>query len=58
VDRGGVVVETDAGSIDAKISTQLAEVRKILHIVDDVVVVPADAAADDGETAFTAARAS
>jgi flagellar assembly protein FliH len=38
VDRGGVIVETDAGSIDAKISTQLAEVRKILHIVDDVVM--------------------
>ncbi len=61
VDRGGVILETDAGSIDAKISTQLNEVRNILHIVDDVVVVtpaaePA-AAARDGEP-FPATRAS
>ncbi len=41
VDRGGVIIETDAGSIDAKISTQLSEVRKILHIVDDIIVEPA-----------------
>ena len=54
VDRGGVILETDAGSIDAKISTQLMEVRKILHIVDDIVVQPA---AGDG-TSFTSARAS
>lgn len=63
VDRGGVILETDAGSIDAKISTQLAEVRKILHIVDDVVVVPparqtiAPGAVDD-DTSLTAAQAS
>jgi flagellar assembly protein FliH len=60
VDRGGVILETDAGSIDAKISTQLAEVRKILHIVDDVVVLPPAAQridADD-DASLTAARAS
>ena len=49
VDRGGVIIETDAGSIDAKISTQLTEVRKILHIVDDIVVEPVPLAiVDDG----------
>jgi flagellar assembly protein FliH len=60
VDRGGVILETDGGSIDAKISTQLAEVRKILHIVDDLVVLPATARpldADDGAS-LTTARAS
>ena len=41
VDRGGVVVDTEAGTIDARISTQLDEARKILHIEDDVVVEPA-----------------
>jgi len=41
VDRGGVVVDTDAGTIDARIGTQLDEARKILHIEDDVVVEPA-----------------
>jgi flagellar assembly protein FliH len=30
VDRGGVVVETDAGTIDAKISTQIQEARRTL----------------------------
>ena len=65
VDRGGVILETDAGSIDAKISTQLAEVRKILHIVDDVVVLPpapkslATSTGNNGDaTPLTAARAS
>jgi flagellar assembly protein FliH len=41
VDRGGVVVDTDAGTIDARISTQLEEARKILHIEEDVTVEPA-----------------
>ncbi|HEY0615477.1 MAG TPA: FliH/SctL family protein [Candidatus Elarobacter sp.] len=41
VDRGGVVVDTDAGTIDARIATQLEEARKILHIEDDVIVEPA-----------------
>jgi flagellar assembly protein FliH len=60
VDRGGVILETDAGSIDAKIGTQLAEVRKILHIVDDVVVMPSAAQRVDEEddVSLTAARAS
>ena len=31
VDRGGVVVETDAGTIDAKIATQLREARRAIH---------------------------
>lgn len=30
VDRGGVVIETDSGTIDAKISTQLREARRAL----------------------------
>jgi len=55
VDRGGVIVETDAGSVDAKISTQVAEAKKILHIEDDVILAPASDA--DGRT-FSAARAS
>jgi flagellar assembly protein FliH len=62
VDRGGVILETDGGSVDAKISTQLAEVRKILHIVDDLVVLqPAPGTAhapDDEEPPLRAARAS
>ncbi len=37
VDRGGVVVETDAGSVDARVHTQLAEVKKVLHIEEDVL---------------------
>jgi flagellar assembly protein FliH len=43
VDRGGVVVDTEAGTIDARIATQLDEARKILHIEDDVIVEPAPA---------------
>ncbi len=59
IDRGGVVVETDAGTIDARISTQLDEARKVLHIEDDVIVEPAPAESrlKAGLTA-TAARAS
>lgn len=52
VDRGGVVVETDAGTIDARISTQLDEARKVLHIEDEIVVEPApqaDVHAHSGE---------
>jgi flagellar biosynthesis/type III secretory pathway protein FliH len=40
VDRGGVVVETEAGTIDARIGTQLEEARKVLHIEEDLVVEP------------------
>jgi flagellar assembly protein FliH len=43
VGRGGVVVDTEAGTIDARIATQLDEARKILHIEDDVIVEPAPA---------------
>jgi flagellar assembly protein FliH len=38
VDRGGVVIETDAGTIDAKISTQLREVRRLLAVEDAISV--------------------
>jgi flagellar assembly protein FliH len=38
VDRGGVVIETDAGNIDAKISTQLREVRRLLAVEDPMSV--------------------
>jgi flagellar assembly protein FliH len=59
VDRGGVILETDSGSVDAKISTQLTEVRKILHIVDDVVIQPAALqVAYDESAPLTSARAS
>jgi flagellar assembly protein FliH len=57
VDRGGVVVETDAGTIDARIGTQLDEARKILHIEDDVIVEPAPAEVRV-KSDLTAARAS
>jgi flagellar biosynthesis/type III secretory pathway protein FliH len=56
VDRGGVVVETDGGTIDAKISTQLNEAKRVLHIEDDVIVQPADAEAH--ETSLRSVRAS
>ncbi len=42
VDRGGVVVETEAGTIDAKIQTQIIEAKRVLHIEDDVVLTPVD----------------
>ncbi len=42
VDRGGIVIDTDAGTIDSKISTQLREVRRLLA-VDDSLTVPASA---------------
>lgn len=59
VDRGGVILETDGGNVDAKISTQLSEVRKILHIVDDIVVGPSVAAGDETDhAALPSVRAS
>jgi flagellar assembly protein FliH len=58
VGRGGVVVETEAGTIDARIGTQLDEARKILHIEDDVVVEPAPHADAFAPTSGLAARAS
>jgi flagellar assembly protein FliH len=54
VDRGGVVVETDGGTIDARIGTQLNEAKRVLHIEDDVIVQPADVRDSD----MRAARAS
>jgi len=54
VDRGGVVVETDGGTIDARISTQVNEAKRVLHIEDEVIVSPADAR----ESSLRAARAS
>jgi len=42
VDRGGVVVETEAGTIDAKIQTQITEAKRVLHIEDDVVLTSVD----------------
>jgi flagellar assembly protein FliH len=54
VDRGGVVVETDGGTIDARISTQVNEAKRVLHIEDEVVVAPAT----NGESSLRAARAS
>lgn len=40
VDRGGVVLETEAGTIDAKVSTQLREVRRLLAVDDPLSVGP------------------
>jgi flagellar biosynthesis/type III secretory pathway protein FliH len=54
VDRGGVVVETDGGTIDARVSTQIAEAKRVLHIEDEVIVAPADAR----DSTLRAARAS
>jgi flagellar biosynthesis/type III secretory pathway protein FliH len=54
VDRGGVVVETDGGTIDARISTQLAEAKRVLHVEYDEIVQPADAT----ESNLRAVRAS
>jgi flagellar biosynthesis/type III secretory pathway protein FliH len=34
VDRGGVLLETESGTIDAKISSQLREARRVLHVED------------------------
>lgn len=40
VDRGGVVIETEAGTIDAKIATQLREARRLLAVDDPALTVP------------------
>ena len=40
VDRGGVLIETDGGTIDAKISTQLREVRRLLAVEDGLSITP------------------
>jgi flagellar assembly protein FliH len=42
VDPGGVVVETDAGSLDAKVATQIEEAKRVLRVESgDVIVEPA-----------------
>lgn len=38
VDRGGVVVETDAGTIDAKVATQLREARRAITSDDSIAL--------------------
>ncbi len=58
VGRGGVVVETEAGTIDARVGTQLDQVRKVLHIEDDVVVEPAPPAESYTAAPGLTARAS
>lgn len=40
VDRGGVVIETEAGTIDAKITTQLREARRTLLSGDTIATAP------------------
>ncbi|HTX57784.1 MAG TPA: FliH/SctL family protein [Candidatus Acidoferrales bacterium] len=45
VDRGGVVVETDAGTIDSKISTQLREARRAILSDDDIALGEPETAA-------------
>jgi flagellar biosynthesis/type III secretory pathway protein FliH len=57
VDRGGVVVDSETGTIDARIATQLEEARKILDIEDDLVVEPAPTEVTL-KSDLTAARAS
>ncbi|HEY0395507.1 MAG TPA: FliH/SctL family protein [Candidatus Elarobacter sp.] len=58
VDRGGVVVDTGAGTIDARIATQLDEARKVLHIEDDVIVEPAPVEIITAQSDLPSARAS
>ena len=42
VDRGGVIVETDAGTIDSKISTQLREARRAILSDDEIALGEAE----------------
>ena len=44
VDPGGIVMETESGTIDAKVGTQLREAKRLLHIEDEVV--PVDVSGD------------
>jgi flagellar assembly protein FliH len=46
VDRGGVLVETDAGTIDAKIATQLREAKRAI-LTDDALALDSN---DEHET--------
>lgn len=58
IDRGGVVVDTEAGTIAARIRTQLDQARKILHIEDDVVIESAPLEKRSVAAELTTARAS
>jgi flagellar assembly protein FliH len=42
IERGGVIVETDAGTIDSKISTQLREARRAILSDDEIALGEAD----------------
>ena len=44
VDPGGVIVETDSGTLDAKVATQVEEAKRVLNLSEDEIVVepPAD----------------
>ena len=42
VDRGGVMMETESGTIDAKVDTQIREARRVLQVDDLPPVVPSD----------------
>ncbi len=55
VDRGGVVMETESGTIDAKVATQLKEARRVLAVADDPVPV---APSEDDTLIASAAQAS
>ncbi|TAM74119.1 hypothetical protein EPN44_11955 [bacterium] len=39
VDRGGVVIDTEAGSVDAKIEHQLQEARRLLHLDEEEITL-------------------
>jgi flagellar assembly protein FliH len=54
VDRGGVVIETEAGTIDAKVSTQLREVRRLLAVEEPLQL----ASSPDEELLHSPAQAS
>jgi flagellar assembly protein FliH len=53
VDRGGVVIETEAGTIDAKISTQVREARRAISDDDTIALGPSH-----GPTVHAPAQAS
>lgn len=55
VDRGGVVVETEAGTIDAKIATQLREAKRTL-LADDAIEL--DTSSGDAELLHPSAHVS
>lgn len=42
VDRGGVVIETESGTIDAKIATQLREARRAIAADEPIVALSVD----------------